>query len=520
MPSKSIVLTKIKPLLLSRKWEIGAWVVFITFTLFLLLKHEPWLDESQAFLIARDAKNWPELFKIMGYEGTPALWHIILRGLIKIFHFSFSDIRHFHWLLSAAVAAIWLLFSPLPRWQRIPLIFGYYFLYEYSIIARSYVLTVLLLFVLAMIYQSRFKRPLLYFAALTFLSQTNIHGFIIFFILTLFYLWETRRQIYLKSITKIILVLTTLISIFTIWQVNPPPDLAKGLSWLRHPDLSHMFFATTDAFSPIPNLQPQFWDGHFLNILLTPTPYCPYYWLYYAGVYIIFGIVLFCLPLFVLNKRPLIVVYLTTWWCFNLIFLILHPGGFRHHGLIWVFFVFLWWISYYYPEEKTEILPLNKKLKNLLIALLIIMQLAGASIATYYETKNVFAYGQPVVQYLKDNNYLTDKNLIITFHANVGATIAPFLPNNFPTTYDLEYQRPQTYVIWNKNYGLSQDWKVNDLIAAIDQAKKERPSDQTILLSFRQIIDSKFFHRFKLVKSFTNAIQIDSNCYIYLDTQP
>jgi hypothetical protein len=44
--------------------------------------HEPWRDEAQAWLISRDLPIL-SIFRQMNYEGTPALWHIILVPFAK-----------------------------------------------------------------------------------------------------------------------------------------------------------------------------------------------------------------------------------------------------------------------------------------------------------------------------------------------------------------------------------------------------------------------------------------------------
>ena len=41
-------------------------------------RHEPWFDEGQAWLLARDATLWDLLAHRVRYEGTPGLWHAIL----------------------------------------------------------------------------------------------------------------------------------------------------------------------------------------------------------------------------------------------------------------------------------------------------------------------------------------------------------------------------------------------------------------------------------------------------------
>ncbi|MBQ7782588.1 MAG: hypothetical protein IJ368_01325, partial [Oscillospiraceae bacterium] len=54
------------------------YVIFIVLHIFTAFFHEPWYDEAQAWLIARDASYYDILFDIPHYEGHPPLWHLIL----------------------------------------------------------------------------------------------------------------------------------------------------------------------------------------------------------------------------------------------------------------------------------------------------------------------------------------------------------------------------------------------------------------------------------------------------------
>ena len=46
--------------------------------------HEPWFDEAQAYLLARDSSFHDLLMYWTHYEGHPPLWHLLLRGAVKV----------------------------------------------------------------------------------------------------------------------------------------------------------------------------------------------------------------------------------------------------------------------------------------------------------------------------------------------------------------------------------------------------------------------------------------------------
>ena len=107
--------------------------------------HEPWADEAQAWLLARDSGWWPMMLHSVRYEGSPGLWHTMLWVLARL-HVSFTGM---HWIAGAiACAGIYLLLrhSPFPLILRILLPFGFWLAYQDAVVARSYVLFAVLAF--------------------------------------------------------------------------------------------------------------------------------------------------------------------------------------------------------------------------------------------------------------------------------------------------------------------------------------------------------------------------------------
>ena len=109
----------------------------------MLFHHEIWRDEWQAWLIARDSNSLAELYENVKYEGHPTLWHLLLYGLTKITHDPWI-MQLLHLIISMAAAALILFKAPFAAWQKIGLVFGYFFLFEYTVLSRSYGLSLLL----------------------------------------------------------------------------------------------------------------------------------------------------------------------------------------------------------------------------------------------------------------------------------------------------------------------------------------------------------------------------------------
>jgi hypothetical protein len=107
-------------------------------------RHSCGFDEIQAWLIARDSDSLASLFHHLRYEGHPALWYLFL--YIPA-HISWNPLsmQAINWVF--AVAWAWLILSARKlHWLiRVLTIFSYYGFYQYGVLPRNYMLTVLLL---------------------------------------------------------------------------------------------------------------------------------------------------------------------------------------------------------------------------------------------------------------------------------------------------------------------------------------------------------------------------------------
>lgn len=141
--------------------ETLALVSFIVLALFIGSKHEPWADEAQAWLLARDT-TIPELLQnYMGYEGSPALWHLILKAFISLgWQYQYYYIIPI--IFSAIGVAILEYKTNLPLYIKIILPFTYYIFYQYSIVARSYCLIFPTLMYIAILYKKKLEKPFLF----------------------------------------------------------------------------------------------------------------------------------------------------------------------------------------------------------------------------------------------------------------------------------------------------------------------------------------------------------------------
>jgi hypothetical protein len=147
--------------------------------------HEPWADEGQAWLLARDQGFWHLMLHAIRYEGSPGLWHALLWVLARA-HVGYVGMR---WVAGAfALLGVYVLlrWSPFPLILKILLPFGFWLAYQDAVVARGYVVFALLAFPAAAILRgmSRPETPpqrgsLLSLAILLgLMANLSVHGFV------------------------------------------------------------------------------------------------------------------------------------------------------------------------------------------------------------------------------------------------------------------------------------------------------------------------------------------------------
>jgi hypothetical protein len=205
--------------------EIGAAALFAAIVAAAIPFHEPWSDEAQAWQLARTLSLRDLFSTYIRYEASPGLWHFLLWIFIRL-GVSYEGV---HWICGAiAVVAVSLLIflAPFPRYLRLLLPFTYFLLFQYAVIARSYVLVPLLLFLAAWFWKTR---PIVVAVLLGLLANVSLHAAVISGGLAIVYLATQLRSEGTGRATRRTLGICTCIllafSSFALWTAWPPHDL-------------------------------------------------------------------------------------------------------------------------------------------------------------------------------------------------------------------------------------------------------------------------------------------------------
>lgn len=167
----------------------------------------PNFDETYAWLLAKHLSP-NEIFIISKNEGHPFLWYYILMPLAKNDFFFPISLYTLNLLIILAAAFFLYHNAPFPNYIKYLITLSSPFLF-YTAFARSYSLSILLLFLILSIYPSRHTKIYWYLTFIILLANTHILGLFAAFALGFCYLLECLQH-FKNTPSQINPIITTL----------------------------------------------------------------------------------------------------------------------------------------------------------------------------------------------------------------------------------------------------------------------------------------------------------------------
>ncbi|MET0514211.1 MAG: hypothetical protein ABW047_02630 [Nitrospiraceae bacterium] len=301
-----------------------AWGIVVSAT---LPYHEFWRDEVRALSYAMGSSTLTDLLRSLENEGHPALWHLLLYAGYRATA-STLVLPVLSFLIAAAAVYLFIFFSPFPRWIKTLFVFSGLPIYEYSVMARNYGISMLLLFAFAAAYPSRKTHPLMVGCILAFLCNTNIHSLILGCLLMGFWMWDTffteRRPFLSKEGYKLYAAMGIVIAgnasaLYTVWpteQIVTSGTTSYTMAQIREALATAIVAPATQFNDLFPN-----WFPIKLRIA--------------SLLWAVIG-------LFV--RPPIFFIAYAALLILSVFFSIVYMGFYRHQGLLVVFLVSLYWI--------------------------------------------------------------------------------------------------------------------------------------------------------------------------------
>ncbi|HEX5183055.1 MAG TPA: hypothetical protein VFW19_07870 [Allosphingosinicella sp.] len=141
--------------------------------LFMVVRHALWRDEVRALSIALAGDSIPAMLRVLHGEGHPALWYLMLRGAHALLPVR-QVLPAVGFAVAAASAALFAFRAPFRPFVIALTLSSAFMLDEYAALARNYGIAMLMLFVLAIVYERWRDRGIAVGLVLALLCNTNV----------------------------------------------------------------------------------------------------------------------------------------------------------------------------------------------------------------------------------------------------------------------------------------------------------------------------------------------------------
>jgi hypothetical protein len=429
-----------------------------------LIRHEMWRDELQAWMIARDASSFPNLFHNLRYEGHPVLWYL---GLFLISRVTRDPLamQLYHGFLSTTAVFLFARFAPLPRWMRLIFAIGYFPLFEYGLVSRSYVLGALCIFALCTVHVRRPTSYLTKGLLLALLANTSAYGLVLAAAylaatgvdLLLRYRAAGKGLAFLPASEAKRIVIGAIVAVcglaFAFLSSRPPADAVFEIT--RHESglpfkgaVITLLQAQANVFCPVPDITkaPDVWNTFTAQKVLGLIP---------QG-YNLAGLVLIGALLFLLRRKPFALAFYAVGICGFIALFDKHYPEMRHLGNLFLLTTACCWLALSESattnneaaEQQTS--PRPAPLLAFLGTMLTLNALAGLYMYTL-DVRYPFSQGKQAVALLRAQHLEQLPLLGDTDH--LLSTIGGYLDHPM---YYVDSDREGTFVIWDsqrKHFG-------------------------------------------------------------------
>ncbi len=470
--------------------------VVLTFAFLLVagytaMHHEMWRDELHTWIVGRESQSLLEIYQNTRYDGHGLLWYFLVWPLTRLTD-NPAAIQVFHLILATATAYIIARFSPFSRVQKILIVLGYLFVYEYAIIARNYAIGALFLVTFCAVVTQRPRAYLWIGVILALMANTSAHALILSVALAIgygVYLW---REGFPSGASAKLLAVAASIFLFgvgtEIFTALPPADLgldyadkSSTLEWSRILRVFALFESALLAKRP--DLGISLWSLLVLIFLIR--------WL----------------------RQPAVMLFfLSASGALAILFYFVYFGSPRHHGFIFLALLAGLWLSAYQTP-----LPVGRfssaldkswqKISNITFSVILGFHVYSGYLSTTQDIRRVVSNGKVTAHYLKAQNL--HEFPIVAFADWPTTTVLGYLPRG-TQFYHPQGHRWASHVVQDSS---RLNWPSQEEV--IDEASSL--SGERILLLMNVPISDKLVHQKGLrpLAEFTGAGIASENFYIY-----
>ena len=310
-----------------RRALLLAWLLLAAW---LASRHVLWRDEVRALTMALSGDStWAMVRNVHG-EGHPALWYLLLRCAHGLTGMK-QALPGLAFAIGAGAAALFALRAPFRPAVIALVLFGAFCLNEYTVVARNYGLSMLLMFAFAWAYPRWKGRGAGLGVLLALLCNSNVPSVLLAGGLGLFWAaellardgprWTPGWRAWARAMGLMLLGVAACAA-----EVYPPYNDAAVSPMAGRLSPGAVLLAAVNFATPLGSLLPEaWWDWRLSTLVLTAM--------------VVGGV------LGLIRSPGGLVAALAVAVALPLFFQILYPGGYRHQALFIAFLLTLYWLA-------------------------------------------------------------------------------------------------------------------------------------------------------------------------------
>lgn len=466
-----------------------------------LSTHELFLDEAHHFLLARDSSSLADLYNNARYDGHPRLWHTILFVITHTLSTSPVAMQVLQGIIAIAVAYVFLRYAPFTLLVKIAILFGYYFLFEYSVLSRNYALGLLFLFIAcAMLNDGR--RPLIAIGVLVLL-MCNTHIFFTFASIALYGYLFFEYAAQKKLLTRPFVLFTSCFllgfacaviqaRVPQVDNVNLTPVQAGN--WFSRDNFSFATLGLVRGWLPIPSVAGgRFWNHFWLSPERTGG---------FTGSLLF--LLLLALPAIILYKHSgALLFYYGAVFLLLVFFDVTQMTAARYFGMVFVFFLTAAWLA---ADGRPDALALATPPARIALYAILALHLLIGAYAFQQDLTRPFSQSRNTSRYLLT---LPKNQPIVVDGYNAGPMLCAYLRDS---VFYLATGRKGSFCVWRRAYFPNPRPSIDEQLAQWPALSR---LPRFTLVSNRSLDTVKDPH-FQLIRlsSFGNSIQ-GENYWVY-----
>lgn len=391
---------------LREKYQLITFGVYLALLALVVSRHEPWMDEAQAWLLAKDL-GFKELFvKYLRYEGSPGLWHLVLMLPAKL-GLPYQTINIISATFSALGVWLFLRYAPFPPLIKVLFPFTFFIFFQYGIVARSYCMIAPILFILAAIYEKKHEWPFIFVLLLGLLANISVHTFIIAGCIAFIHFIDIVKQwkelgkgARIRHLTA--LSLFGIIGLAVIYIIMTPPDqlFASQSNW----GFQNFCYVTQKMIA-----------GSLVMSEFSPFPY-----LYGAATLLVMLVTLNWI-----SKQKMLLTFLMPLLLLSALFAIKYRN-YWHQGILFLLWIFVLWLSFE-KFRRNHGNPDEAKSMTAVLGMVLAVQVFWCGEAVAYDLSHSYSGSYSLAKYIKRNGWDKEK-IFVSGWRNIS--VLPYFSNN------------------------------------------------------------------------------------------